>query len=99
VSDSRWPFAELKNSVAFVTSQVLDRTEPILHVVHDKEGEWQFIGETDGTVENAKILCLHEAVRIDPAVLKLAELPIGWHAVRESPEHDWRRELDGTPTI
>ena len=101
VSTDPWPFVEPRNCVTFVTAEVLDRAEPIVHVVHDDEGEWQFIGSTDGTTENAKIIALHEAVEIDPSVLQLADLPVGWHAWRDSADGPWIRETDPdvTPTI
>ncbi len=101
VNTGPWPFAELRNCVTFVTDQVLDGTEPIVHVFHDEEGEWQFIGSTEGTPQNAKIIALHEAVKLDPSVLQLADLPIGWHARRDSPDEPWIREADAnvTPTI
>ena len=78
--------------MTFVTAQVLDRTEPILYAVHDEDGEWQFLGSTDGALENAKIIALHEAVELDPSVFELADMPVGWHALRDSPQHPWKRE-------
>jgi hypothetical protein len=93
VSADRWPFAEPRNIVTFVTAQVLDRIEPILRAVHEEDGEWQFIGFTGGTLENAKIIALSEAVDLDRSILQLADLPLGWQAVRDSPEHPWKREV------
>jgi hypothetical protein len=87
------PFAEPRNLVTFVTAQVLGRVEPILRAVHEADGEWQFIGPTDGTLENAKIIALSEAVDLDPSILQLADLPLGWQAVRDSPEQPWKREV------
>jgi len=92
VSADRWPFAEPRNCATFITAQVLERLEPILHAVHDENSEWQFIGSTDGTLENAKIIALHEAVELDSSVLQLADMPPGWHALRHSPEEPWKRE-------
>ena len=101
VSVDRWPFAEPRNCVTFVTAQVLERSEPILHAVHDEDGEWQFIGSTDGTLENAKIILLSEAVELDSSLLQLADMPVGWHALRDSPDHSWKREAmdDADQTI
>jgi hypothetical protein len=83
--------------VTFVTAQVLERAEPILHAVHDENCEWQFIGSSDGTAENGRVIALHEAVELDPSVLQLADMPVGWHAFRDSPERSWRREaIDDT---
>jgi hypothetical protein len=92
VKVDRWSFSEPRNCVTFVTAQVLERAEPILHAVHDEDGEWQFIGSSDGTAENGRVITLQEAVELDPSVLQLADMPVGWHALRDSPEHAWRRE-------
>ena len=87
--------------MTLVTTQVFEQTEPILHAVHDGDGDWQFFGSTDGTLENAKIVALREAVELDPSVLQLADLPVGWHAVRDSVKSTWKREAidDATRTI
>jgi hypothetical protein len=98
VSVNRWPFHEQRNCVTFVTAHLLERAKPILHAVHDENGEWQFIGSSDGTVENGRVIALQEAVELDPSVLKLADMPVGWHALRDSPERPWtRKAIDDAP--
>jgi hypothetical protein len=88
-----WPFAQSRNCAVFTTREVLERKEPILHVMHDIDDHgWQFMGLTDGTLENARLIALHEAVELDSSVLELADLPVEWHAVRERPEDPWVRE-------
>jgi hypothetical protein len=77
----------------------MERKEPILLVTHeDGEDSWSFIGSSDGTLDNCKIIALEEAVAIDPSILQLADLPIGWSAWRDSPEDSWIRELDSDAT-
>ena len=81
---------------------MLERSEPILHVIHDSDDHgWQFIGSGDGTFENGKVVALHEVVELDPSVLQLADLPVGWRALRDSPERPWKREAidDASQTI
>jgi hypothetical protein len=102
VSTDRWPFDQPQNCATFVTREVMDREEPILLVTHDADDHgWQFIGSTDGTPENARIILLSNAVALDPSVLQLADLPVGWQAWRDSPDDPWVREAgsDVTPTI
>jgi hypothetical protein len=92
-SDS-WPFDQSRNCAVFTTLEVLERKEPILHVRHDIDDHvWQFMGLTDGTLENGRLIALHEAVELDPSVLELADLPVGRHAVRERPEEPWVLEF------
>ena len=98
VTPDQWPYAEPPNCATFVTAQVLDGREPIRLAVHDEDHEWQFIGSTEGSLEDAKIILLSEAVALDPSVLHVADLPVGWRARRESPEEPWTREVDPDAT-
>jgi hypothetical protein len=42
--------------------------------------------------EPRSFIALREAVELDPSVLQLADMPIGWHGFRDSPERPWTRE-------
>ena len=96
VSKDSWPFDQPRDCAVLVTREVLDHKEPILLVTHDAGDEgWQFVGSSDGSLENGRVIALHEAVELDPSVLQLADMPVGWHALRDSPEHPWRREAIG----
>jgi hypothetical protein len=92
VSASSWPFDQPRNCAVFTTRQVMEREEPILHVTHDPDDHgWQF-HSSNARLEEAKIITLEEAVALDPSVLQLADLPVGWHAWRQSAEDPWIRE-------
>ncbi|MEY2538812.1 MAG: hypothetical protein QOG67_2552 [Verrucomicrobiota bacterium] len=87
-----WPFDQPRNCAVFVTREVLEGREPIVRVTHDSDDHgWQFIGSSDGTSENARIIALSEAVNLDPSVLSLADLPVDWRAWRDSPDEPWVR--------
>jgi hypothetical protein len=74
--------------------QVLDGSEPILLVAHDADDHaWQFIGTSDASVADAKLVCLEEIVQLDPTVLEVADLEPGWQAIRESVGSPWSRRL------
>src|SRR4051794_24122470 len=95
-----WPFDQSRNCAVFTTREVLERKEPILHVKQDIDDHaWQLMGLTDGTLEKARLIALHEAVELDPSVLELADLPVGWHTVRERPEDLWVRECTENASI
>jgi hypothetical protein len=101
VSAHPWPFDQPRNCAVFTTRQVLEREEPILRVTHDTDDHgWQFLGR-GARAEDAKIISLEEAVELDPSVLQIADLPVGWHAWRSSVEEPWIREIisDATSTI
>jgi hypothetical protein len=93
VSVDAWPFDQPRNCAVFTTRPVVERQEPILLVTHDADDQsWQFIGSSGGTAENHMIIALHEAVELDPTVLEVADLPVGWWARRNSVEDAWTRE-------
>lgn len=77
--------------------QVLDGSEPILLVSHDEDDHaWQFIGTSDASVEDAKLVCLEDIVRLDPTVLEVADLPPGWQASRDQVGGEWARHKHST---
>jgi hypothetical protein len=72
--------------------EVLDGAEPILLVAHDADDHgWQFIGTSNASVADGKLVCLEEIVHLDPTVLEVADLPPGWEAVREHVGGPWTR--------
>ena len=80
-----WPFDQPRNCATFTMRQVLDGSEPILLVSHDADDHgWQFIGSSDASMKDAKLVCLEEIVRVDPTVLEVADLPPGWEAIRDA---------------
>ena len=65
---------------------------PILHVVHDDDHGWQFLGWENMDVNRAAVVALEEIVKLDPSVLEVADMPPGWHAWRRSQSAPWSRE-------
>jgi hypothetical protein len=87
-----WPYDQPRNCATFTTRQVLDGSEPILLVSHDEDDHgWQFIGTSDASMADAKLVCLEEIVRLDPTVLEVADLEPGWQALREVVDGSWTR--------
>jgi hypothetical protein len=87
-----WPFDQPRNCATLTMRQVLDGSEPILLVSYDEDDHaWQFIGTTDASVADAKIVGLEEIVQLDPTVLDVADLPPGWQAVRDEVGGEWTR--------
>jgi hypothetical protein len=87
-----WPFEEPKNVAVFTTEKVLLGSHPILYVSHDySDGAWQFHDGIDVNYDEAKITALSNIVKRDPSLLELADLPLGWIAVRESKNDSWHR--------
>jgi hypothetical protein len=87
-----WLFAEPPNQATFSVRQVFHEGKPILYVVHDSEGAWQFLTGDRVEMPDALVVALAEPVRIDPSVAELADLPCGWRASRPGIGEPWQRE-------
>ena len=93
IPTDRWPFDQARNCATMTMRQVLERKEPILLVSHDEDDHgWQFIGTSDASVVDGRVVCLEEMVELDPTVLEVADLPPGWQAVREAVGAPWTRQ-------
>jgi hypothetical protein len=93
-----WPFDQPRNCATVTMRQVLEGSEPILLVSHDADDHgWQFIGTSDASMADAKLVCLEEIVRLDPTVLEVADLQPGWQAIRDAVGGAWTRR--GHPPI
>jgi hypothetical protein len=93
VSADSWLFDQPRDCAVLVRPEVLEQSEPILHVTHDSDDHgWQFVGFSNGMSENDRVIALHEVVELDRSVLQLADLPVGWRAVRDTIGHPRKRE-------
>jgi hypothetical protein len=85
-----WPFDQMPNCSAVTNKDIATGEAPILHVCHDEDDHgWQFIGLEDAISENSALVCMSDIVRMDPSVVAVAKIPPGWHAWRESVDHEW----------
>ena len=88
-----WPFDQSRNCAVLSVREIVHDGAPVLHVVHDAEDHgWQFLTLDDADPVEAAVVSLGSMVARDPSLLELADLPPGWRAWRESPQHTWRRE-------
>lgn len=73
-------------------SHVLEEGLPILLVSRERDGEVLAVcgGEGDGAA-TARDLSLDQLLNLDSTLAALADLPDGWVALRESPDHEWVR--------
>jgi hypothetical protein len=73
-------------------SHVLEEGQPILLVSREKDGEVLAVcgGEKDSAA-TTRDLPLDRLLALDPTLEPLADMPDGWVALRESPDHGWAR--------
>jgi len=82
-------FREERNLAVFTTQQVLDGL-PILRVVHDSDGDWQFLCDTTYDTGDLKVVALETITKRDPSVNELFQLNYGWHAWRAVEAAGWQ---------
>lgn len=83
-------FREAKNLGIFTTRQWLELNKPILRVIHDEDGDWQFL-TGDQLPEDIRLVCLEEMVLKDTSLNDIFDLDYGEGAERDSLGGKWTR--------
>lgn len=84
-------FKESLNTAVFTTRYVVEELSPILFVYHDDDGSWQFHGgEQEILDEDMRLVALEEIIKLDKSILELANMPIGFEAVRSDDQSSWK---------
>ena len=87
-----WPFSDPPNVASFTVRDIMSKAKPILLVCHDSEdGSWQFLTGGPAQTSDAMLVALKEVIDLDPSLLELADLPLGWQASRETQRSAWTR--------
>ncbi len=90
---NKWPFPDSPNTAVFTTRDVIERGNPILLATHDQDdGAWQFRSLKTVLATEGRIVALEEIVCNDPSLMELADLPLGWIAIRDSITAPWKRQ-------
>jgi len=77
---------------AVVQKTVLDGEEPAREVIHTEDNSW-LVGDGvyDPNLPGASVAThFMHVLEVDPTLVELASLPIGYIATREGPEQPWR---------
>ncbi len=82
-------FQEDKNLSVFTTRQWLKDKKPILRVIHDADGNWQFL--TDDQPEDICVVSLLEMINSDETLNELFDLEYGEQANRPNINSGWTR--------
>jgi hypothetical protein len=86
-----WPFTDPENLAVITLNRILAGSRPVLYVLHDQDGYWQFLDGENVTEEDAAVVSLREIVNLDPRLHEIADLPRGWDAWRRSTHSEWMR--------
>lgn len=88
--NAEFKFREEKNLGIFTTKQWLENNEPILRVVHEEEGDWQFLTK-EIDFENGKLVALEQMILRDKTLNEIFDLEYGEEAERDFIGAKWRR--------
>ena len=86
-----WPFPDPPDTSAFTTKRIAFERHPVLYVVHDADGSWQFLDGQDVTEDDIALVHLAHVVGANAGISELADLPRGSEAVRETEAGPWTR--------
>lgn len=91
-----WQFSDPPNVAVVASQKIVLSAGWITYVSHDvDDGAWQFHTSQSEPVrkEDVMIVSLQSIVTLDPTVIELADLPLGWHAWRSSKSSVWQRKM------
>lgn len=88
--NAEFKFNEDKNLATFTTRQWLEDFKPILRVVHDEDGDWQFL-TGDQMPEDIKIVALEELIKRDETLNEVFDLEYNEEAERDFIGGKWTR--------
>jgi hypothetical protein len=88
--NATFKFREPKNLATFTTRQWLELQKPILRVVHETDGDWQFL-TGDQESEDIKIVALEQLALRDQTLNSIFNLDYGEQAEREFVGGAWSR--------
>lgn len=83
-------FREAKNLGIFTTRQWLDLDKPILRVVHDIEGDWQFL-TGDQMPDDIRLVALEQMVIRDKTLNEVFDLDYGYSMNRDFIGGEWTK--------
>jgi len=89
-----WPFDQARNVAAVSDASVVNGA-PVLWVVHYSEDDsWAFLSGAAFDVAQWKLISMGTALKLDPTLRSIADLPPGWTASRARVGDAWVRRAD-----
>ncbi|WDF61995.1 DUF4262 domain-containing protein [Flavobacterium sp. KACC 22758] len=89
--NSDFKFREPKNLTTFTTRQWLQEGKTVVKVIHDNDGDWQFLTDDEISTENIIIVALEQIILKDKTLNELFDLEYGEEAQRKLIGDEWVR--------
>jgi hypothetical protein len=87
-----WDFPAPDNAGCFSLKEIVFADKAILHVFHEEEGGWQFLGLEDADEKEIALVHVSHLIEKDSTLMEIGDLPRGWHAWRGKVGGEWTRE-------
>ena len=85
--ERHWDFPVPENAGCFSLKKIVFENNPVLHVIHDEDGDWQFLGSGDADETDIALVHVSHLFDRDMTLAEISDIPRGWHA--------WRAEIGG----
>ena len=85
-------FTDPPETPVYTSRFVVEKHQLITYVGHDAEdGAWQFYSkeEIDDFDKEVKLIRLDDMIGLDESLLEIADLPLGYFAVRKTKKDGW----------
>lgn len=79
----------LRDNVVFTTTKILSNSEVALRALHDDEGNWEIIGETDVEPNTLALVSFSEILSLDSTLEEIKGLKIGQKLSRKTQNSPW----------
>jgi hypothetical protein len=78
-------------ATAYLSGSVYRRESPILLVLHNEDGAWQFLDGRNVDTDDGFALHVEHVFDERPELRSVADLPLGWAAERSDVNAAWTR--------
>ena len=79
-----------KNQYVFTTRFVIYDNSEIIRIIHEENGDWQFVGcEENLNESDAVIISFGEMMDFDESLCVVKSLPVGKQAIRKNKQSPW----------
>jgi hypothetical protein len=83
--------SEGRPTAAYLSGSVFRGERPILLVLHNEDGDWQFLDGEHVDRDDGFAVHVSHVFAEHPELDLVADLPLGWAAERSSSDNEWER--------
>ncbi|THB73636.1 MAG: DUF2314 domain-containing protein [Desulfobacteraceae bacterium] len=88
-NEAEWPFEFPVNRVVYTTDQIMKGNSVINLVMHDNDGDWQFLPGTSVETEECAAVCAGCIYEKFPYIGDFSRLEPGWEIYRDTEDSEW----------